>query len=77
MMAILSELRNAMMRQRESYGHVAIFRHFRCPASSLRRLPRPLGDLIDQQALQTIPGIGAAIAKRIERMRRTLPTGLL
>jgi hypothetical protein len=58
-------------------------------ASSLRRLPRPLGELVEQQALQTIPGIGAAIAKRIEnlyrgesdetleRMRRKLPTGLL
>ncbi len=58
-------------------------------ASSLRRLACPLGDLVEQQGLQTIPGVGAAIAKRIEslyrgendetleRMRRKLPSGLV
>jgi DNA polymerase (family 10) len=58
-------------------------------AASLRRLPRPLDELIRQSALQSIPGVGAAIAKRIEsfyrgepdepleRMRRKMPAGLL
>ena len=58
-------------------------------AASLRRLARPLHELIGQGALQSIPGVGAAIAKRIEmlhrgasdealeRMRRKLPAGLL
>ena len=58
-------------------------------AASLRRLPRPLHELIRQGALQSIPGVGAAIAKRIEsfyrgetdealeRMRRKMPAGLL
>jgi DNA polymerase (family 10) len=58
-------------------------------ASSLRRLVRPLHELIAEGALQTIPGVGAAIAKRIEslhqggtdesleRMRQKLPAGLL
>ena len=58
-------------------------------AASLRRLVRPLDELIREGALQTIPGVGAAIAKRIEalhrggtdepleRMREKLPAGLL
>jgi DNA polymerase (family 10) len=58
-------------------------------AASLRRLSRPLNELIREGALQSIPGVGAAIAKRIEtlhsgasddaleRMRRKLPAGLL
>jgi DNA polymerase (family X) len=58
-------------------------------AASLRRLVRPLDELIGENALQTIPGVGAAIAKRIvalqqggkdeplERMRQKLPAGLL
>jgi DNA polymerase (family 10) len=58
-------------------------------AASLRRLVRPLDELVREGALQTIPGVGAAIAKRIEalyhgeadealeRMRRKLPGGLL
>jgi DNA polymerase (family X) len=58
-------------------------------AAGLRRFPRPLDDLIRQGALQSIPGVGAAIAKRIEsfyrgeadealeRMRRKMPAGLL
>jgi DNA polymerase (family X) len=58
-------------------------------AESLRRLVRPLGELVREGALQTIPGVGAAIAKRIEslhrgdtdesleRMRAKLPAGLL
>jgi DNA polymerase (family 10) len=58
-------------------------------AESLRRLVRPLGELVREGALQTIPGVGAAIAKRIEslhrgdtdesleRMRTKLPAGLL
>ena len=58
-------------------------------AASLRRLVRPLDELIREGALQTIPGVGAAIAKRIEalhrggtdepleRMRRNLPAALL
>jgi DNA polymerase (family 10) len=58
-------------------------------AASLRRLVRPLDVLIREGALQTIPGVGAAIAKRIEalhrggtdasleRMRAKLPAGLL
>jgi DNA polymerase (family X) len=58
-------------------------------AASLRRLVRPLDELIREGALQTIPGVGAAIAKRIEalhrggtdesleRMRAKLPAGLL
>src|SRR5262245_53742510 len=58
-------------------------------ATSLRRLVRPLDQLIRESALQTIPGVGAAIAKRIEalhrggtdasleRMRQKLLAGLL
>ncbi len=58
-------------------------------AASLRRLVRPLDELVREGALQTFPGVGAAIAKRIEalhhgeadealeRMRRKLPAGLL
>jgi DNA polymerase (family 10) len=58
-------------------------------AASLRRLVRPLDELIAEGALQSIPGVGAAIAKRIEalhrggldealeRMRQKLPAGLL
>ncbi len=58
-------------------------------AASLRRLVRPLDELIREGALETIPGVGAAIAKRIEtlyrggtdepleRMRAKLPAGLL
>jgi DNA polymerase (family X) len=58
-------------------------------ASTLRRLPRPLGELVEQQKLQTIPGVGANIARRIEslyhgerdealdRMRQKLPSGLV
>jgi DNA polymerase (family 10) len=58
-------------------------------AASLRRLVRPLGELVSEGALQTIPGVGAAIARRIEalhrgetdepleRMRQKLPAGLL
>jgi len=58
-------------------------------AASLRRLPQPLHELIGEGALQSIPGVGAAIAKRIEtlhsggidealeRLRRKLPAGLL
>ncbi len=58
-------------------------------AASLRRMVRPLGELVDEGALQTIPGVGSAIAKRIEalhrgeadesleRMRQKLPAGLL
>ena len=39
-------------------------------ASSLRRLVRPLGELIRKGALQTIPGVGEAISKRIEALAR-------
>jgi DNA polymerase (family 10) len=58
-------------------------------AASLRRLMRPLNELIRDGTLQTIPGVGSAIAKRIEglhrggtdesleRMRQKLPAGLL
>jgi DNA polymerase (family 10) len=58
-------------------------------AESLRRLVRPLDQLIREGALQTIPGVGAAIASRIEalhrgetdasleRLRAKLPAGLL
>jgi len=58
-------------------------------AASLRHLVRPLDQLISQGALQTIPGVDPAIAKRIEalqhrgadealaRQRRKLPAGLL
>jgi DNA polymerase (family X) len=58
-------------------------------AANLRRLVRPLGELVSEGALQTIPGVGAAIARRIEklhrgeadesleRMRGKLPGGLL
>src|SRR6185503_9479214 len=58
-------------------------------AASLRRLPRPLDQLIAAGDLQSIPGVGAAIAKRIEalsrgeadealeRMHQKLPAGLL
>jgi DNA polymerase (family X) len=58
-------------------------------AASLRRLLRPLDGLIRAGALRTIPGVGAAIAKRIEslhrggtdpsleRMRAKLPASLL
>jgi len=58
-------------------------------AASLRGLVRPLDELIRAGELQTIPGVGAAIAKRIEelhrsgtdesleRMRQKLPAGLL
>jgi hypothetical protein len=58
-------------------------------AASLRRLARPLEELVSEGALQTIPGVGTAIAKRIEalyrgevdepleRMRQRLPAGLL
>ena len=58
-------------------------------AASLRRLLRPLHEVIREGALQSIPGVGAAIARRIEilhrgtsdealeRMRRKLPAGLL
>ena len=58
-------------------------------AASLRRLPRPLDQLIAAGDLQSIPGVGAAIAKRIEAlsrgeadealelMRQKLPAGLL
>jgi DNA polymerase (family 10) len=56
---------------------------------SLRRLVQPLDEVIRQGALQTVPGVGAAIARRIEalhrgeadagleRMRARLPSGLL
>ena len=43
-------------------------------AASLRRLPRPLDELIRQGALQSIPGVGAAIAKRIESFTAAKPT---
>jgi DNA polymerase (family 10) len=58
-------------------------------AASLRRLPRKLADLVTEGTLQSIPGVGAAIAKRIEalyrgdadetldRLRRKLPASLL
>ena len=58
-------------------------------AASLRHLERPLAELIKAGTLQTLPGVGAAIAKRIEalfragtdasleRMRGHLPAGLL
>lgn len=58
-------------------------------AASLRHLMRPLGELINEGALQSIPGVGANIAKRIEqlhrlgtdasleRMREKLPAGVL
>jgi DNA polymerase (family 10) len=58
-------------------------------AASLRRVPRPLQEIIREGALQSIPGVGVAIAKRIEtlhsgatdealeRMRGKLPAGLL
>jgi DNA polymerase (family 10) len=58
-------------------------------AASLRRLSRPLEELIARGELQSIPGVGAAIARRIEtlsrgeadealeRMRGKLPAGLL
>ena len=58
-------------------------------AASLRRLARPLPELIKDGRLQTIPGVGASIAKRIEvlyhsgtdesleRMRGKLPAGVL
>ena len=39
-------------------------------AFSLRRLVRPLGELIREGALQTIPGVGEAISKRIEALAR-------
>lgn len=58
-------------------------------AANLRRLVRPLDQLIREGALQSIPGVGAAIANRIEalqhgetdtsleRLRARLPAGLL
>lgn len=58
-------------------------------AASLRRLVRPLEELIAEGALQSIPGVGTAIARRIEtlqrggtdepleRMRQKLPAELL
>jgi DNA polymerase (family 10) len=58
-------------------------------AGSLRRLIQPLDEVIRQGALQTIPGVGQAIARRIEalhrgetdaaleRMRARLTAGLL
>lgn len=58
-------------------------------AGSLRRLVQPLDEVIQQGALRTIPGVGEAIARRIEalhrgetdaaleRMRARLPSGLL
>ena len=58
-------------------------------AASLRRFVQPLDGLVSAGALQKIPGVGAAIAQRIEalhrgdvdegleRMRRKLPAGLL
>ena len=58
-------------------------------ASSLRRLVRPLDELPRERAVQSSPGVGAAIARRIdalhrgerdeslERMRQKLPAGLL
>jgi DNA polymerase (family 10) len=58
-------------------------------AGSLRHLIQPLDEVIRQGALQTIPGVGQAIARRIEalhrgetaaaleRMRARLPAGLL
>jgi len=81
----------------EEIGHRAVFaggnpykaKAYVRAASSLRRLVRPLHVLIAEGALQTIPGVGAAIAKRIEalhrsgmdesleRMRQELPAGLL
>jgi DNA polymerase (family 10) len=39
-------------------------------AGSLRRLIRPLDEVIRQGALQTIPGVGEAIARRIEALHR-------
>jgi DNA polymerase (family X) len=57
--------------------------------SSLRRLVRPLDELIREDALEAIPGVGTAIARRIEalyrggtdesleRLRAKLPAGLL
>jgi DNA polymerase (family X) len=39
-------------------------------AASLRSLVRSLPDLIREGKLQTIPGVGAAIAKRIEGLYR-------
>ena len=64
-------------------------RAYQRAAANLRRLVRPLDELVREGALQTIPGVGAAIAKRIDalyrgepdealaRMRRKLPRGLL
>ena len=58
-------------------------------AESLRHLVRPLADLLREGTLESIPGVGTAIAKRIaalhggatdetlERMRSKLPAGLL
>ncbi|MGE5510591.1 MAG: PHP domain-containing protein [Bacteroidota bacterium] len=58
-------------------------------AASLRRLVRPLEELMAEGALQSIPGVGTAIARRIEtlqrggtdesleRMRQKLPAELL
>jgi DNA polymerase (family 10) len=58
-------------------------------AASLRHLIRPLDELVREGALQTIPGVGKAIARRIaelhqgttdaplERMRGKLPAGVL
>jgi DNA polymerase (family X) len=58
-------------------------------AASLRGLVRPLHELIREGALESIPAVGAAIAKRIEalhggetdealeRMRAKLPSGLV
>src|SRR5687767_9157312 len=39
-------------------------------AANLRRLMRPLNELIRAGTLQTIPGVGTAIAKRIEGLHR-------
>jgi DNA polymerase/3'-5' exonuclease PolX len=39
-------------------------------ASSLRRLVRPLGEFVAKGVLRTIPGVGEAIARRIEALQR-------
>lgn len=84
--ALLEEIgRRAVFDAGNPYSAKAYVR----AAASLRRLSQPLNELIREGALQSIPGVGAAIAKRfatlhsdasddaLERMRRKLPAGLL
>jgi DNA polymerase/3'-5' exonuclease PolX len=54
--------RRAALEGANSYRAKAYLR----AAASLRRLPRPLDDIIHEGKLQSIAGVGAAIARRIE-----------